>query len=129
MGLIKLIEGIRKRLMLTNRELDSIYGDSAGSAQLQDNLAKDLQKLTKMMFNDFFLIEGYTDQQYRELFHSIMDTLKENPILTPAQFAHIKRYNDFCRAMNKNLRKYLKENLGDMLEEKTGTEPAEDPVF
>ncbi|MHA1386231.1 MAG: hypothetical protein ACTSR3_20955 [Candidatus Helarchaeota archaeon] len=40
MGLIKLIEGIRKRLMLTNRELDSIYGDSAGSAQLQDNLAK-----------------------------------------------------------------------------------------
>jgi len=115
--------------MLTNRELDSISGDSAGSAQLQDNLAKDLQKLTKMMFNDFFLIEGYTDQQYRELFHSIMDTLKENPILTPAQFAHIKRYNDFCRAMNKNLRKYLKENLGDMLEEKTGTEPAEDPVF
>ena len=121
MGLMKFLEGIRKRLMLTNRELGNISG---GGVEIQDKLAKDLQTLTNMMYLDFFLIEGYTDQQYRDLFQSIVDNIKDNEIIAPAQFAHLKRYNDFCRAMFKNLRKYLKENLGQLIEE-----PQEEPAF
>jgi len=115
--------------MLTNKELDSIISENVSSVEIQEPIAKKLQKLTNMMYNDFFLIKGYTDQQYRDLFQSIMDTIKENPTIAPAQFAHLKRYNDFCRAMNKNLRKFLKENLGNLIEEQGGANPAEDPVF
>lgn len=117
MGIIKFLEGINKRLLLTNREFGSISEKKPSAGTIQDNLARSIQKFNNMIFNDFFQLDTYSDEQYRELFSSISNTLKENEILTTPQFLHLKRFNDFSRAMHKNLRTYLKENLKDLIKE------------
>ncbi|MFX0134926.1 MAG: hypothetical protein ACFFDN_14895 [Candidatus Hodarchaeota archaeon] len=128
MGLIKLLNGIIKRLALTNKELESISQEESDEHVIKDKLTLNVQTFTKMMFNDFFQIEGYSDETYRKLFLEINNILKENPVLAPALFAHLKRFSDYSRAMHKNLRKYLKEQLGDLLEEKTDLEPSDDSL-
>ena len=125
MGFIKFLNGITRRLLLTNTELDSISQEKSDGNVIQDKLTLNVQTFTKMMFNDFFQIEGYSDETYRLLFQKINNILKENPVLAPALFAHLKRFSDYSRAMHKNLRKYLKEQLGDLLEEQTYLEPSD----
>ena len=125
MGLIKFLNSIMKRLSLTNKELESISQEESGDNVIQDKLTLNIQTFTKMMFNDFFQIAGYSDETYRKLFQEINNILKENPVLAPVLFAHLKKFSDYSRAMHKNLRKYLKEQLGDLLEEQTNLEPSD----
>ena len=128
LGLIKFLNGIMRRLLLTNTELDSISQEKSDGNVIQDKLTLNVQTFTKMMFNDFFQIEGYSDETYRLLFQKINNILKENPVLAPALFAHLKRFSHYSRAMHKNLRKYLKEQLRDLLKEKTDLESSDDSL-
>ncbi len=125
MGFIKFLNGIMRRLLLTNTQLDSISQEKSDGNVIQDKMTLNIQTFTNMMFNDFFQIQGYSDETYRQLFQEINNILKENPVLAPTLFAHLKRFSDYSRAMHKNLRKYLKEQLGDLLEEKTDLETSE----
>jgi len=129
MGLIEFLNGIIKRLAITNKELESISQEKTNVEVIQDKLTLHFQTFTNMLFNDFFQIEGYTDEAYRQLFQEINDALKENPVLAPVLFAHLKSFSDYSRAMHKNLRNYLKDNLGDLLKEKDETEPSDVPLI
>ena len=116
MGFINFLNNIWKRLLITNKEIENIYQDKSSKGIIQDKFVQNLQKFVKMIFNDFFQIELYKDEEYRAIFKSISEDLKEDTRLTIAQFTHLNRFSDFSRAMHKNLRIYLKDNLKDLLE-------------
>ncbi len=109
--ILEFIQGIIKRLSLTDEELNSVKKQDleTGTNKEVIKLVNLLKKYINMYFDDYFQIRGFQDIEYRKVLEEIENEIKKDPSMVELQIENLKQFQAFSKAMQKAIVKNLKE--------------------
>ncbi|MHA1143438.1 MAG: hypothetical protein ACTSRW_01770 [Candidatus Helarchaeota archaeon] len=118
MVLLELLSDFFKRMTLTPEQVKRAAETKVTVKENEDEplskanpMARLLKTFSNMYFNDFFQLDSYPDEEYRELMGKIHEEIISDPVMQETKLDDLKRYSDFSRQMLKVLRTFIKERM------------------